>query len=189
MQIPVFSGQVNLQFVGDNLPTGAEVTFGVNAGSSTPQAIAAVVETVLGSADIMSLFSDDQSIANIHVKVGPNETGAFADLPVDIPGEKTEACVSSAVSLLVKKNTAFGGREGSGRMFWPGLVEPDIGSDGTIESSALTALQTAFESFRTGMSSAGHALRLLHNSATTPYLITSLAVDPVAATQRRRQRR
>jgi len=189
--IPTGTCQVNLQFVGDNLPTGAEITFGVDNSTldASPATVAGLIEDSIVGAGWMAAFVNDESIANIHVKNGPNETGPFADLGVTIGGEKTGEGSSSAVALLVKKNTGLGGKKGSGRLYIPGIAESDIGSDGTIDSTALGVYQASLSDWLSEMTSLDVPMLLLHNDATTPNLVLSLAVDPVAATQRRRQRR
>lgn len=190
MIIPANFGQANLQFVGDNLPTGAEVTFGFfNETSATAANCALRVAEAIGTSEIMGEFGDDEAIANIHVKLGPNLTGPFADLAVDFVGGVTSSIFTPNVAVLIKKNTDLGGREGSGRMFWPGAAEGSIGSDGTLEGAYVTALQSVFTQFLADLTSNEVRMNLLHNSATAPTPVTELVPDPVGATQRRRLRR
>lgn len=190
MIIPEGYSQVNLVFVGDNLPTGAQVTFGIsNENDQTPAQVGADVITALVSSQVMDLFGDDEAITSIHVKNGPNDTGPFADVPTNLPGALTTNIVTPNVAILVKKVTQLGGRKGAGRFFWPGTTESSVGSDGTVDGGSLTSLETAFGTFLEDLTTNVIPMVLLHNDSTTPSLVTSLAPAAIAATQRRRMRR
>jgi hypothetical protein len=181
---------VNIQFTGDNLPTGAEVTFGIlNAGALTATEAAEAVSTALASSAIMAEFVDDERIANIHVKLGPNATGPFADLGVEISGGVSTTGTSPNVAVLIKKITTLGGRKGAGRMFWPGCPEGAIGSDGTLDAAARLAIESTLGDLRADLDTNGVPMMLLHNDSTSPNLVSDLTVDPIGATQRRRLRR
>lgn len=190
MIIPDNCSQVNLVFVGDNLPTGAQVTFGVgNDSDFSPTAVGDKVIEALVAAQVMDLFGDDEAITTVHVKNGPNATGPFADVATDLPGALTSNITSPNVSLLVKKNTALGGRQGQGRMYWPGISEATIGSDGTIDGAFLTSAAGIFGTWLEELTTELIPMLLLHNNAVAPNAVTSLAVQAVGATQRRRLRR
>jgi hypothetical protein len=188
--IPSGYGQVNLQFTGDNLPTGAEVTFGIlNSLSLSANDVGESVIIAIGSSEIMQEFVDDETIANVHVKLGPNASGPFADVGSEISGAVSTSGTSPNVAVLIKKSTTLGGRKGAGRMFWPGCPEGAIGSDGTIDSAARIAIDGAFAQFRTDLDVNDVPMVLLHNDSTSPNLVSSLTCDPIGATQRRRMRR
>jgi len=188
--IPAGYAQVNVHFTGDNLPTGAQVTFGVDDnGALTATQIAEIVENALIVGDMMSRLVDDMVISNLHVKKGPNETGPFVDYALNIPGESTANGVSPNVSFLVTKNTSQGGRKGAGRMFWPGLTEAGIGSDGLMDVTVRANLQAHFDTFLSTLVGDSLPMVLLHGDATAPYNVDSLTVAAVGATQRRRIRR
>lgn len=190
MIIPSGHGQANLIFTGDNLPTGAQVTFGfLNSGALSATAAAEAIETAIGSSAIMSEFVDDERIATIHVKLGPNATGAFTDLSVELSGGVSTSGTSPNVAVLVKKSTTLGGRKGAGRFFWPGCPEGAIGSDGTIDTAARLAMDSTFADLRADLDTNGVPMMLLHNDSTNPNLVSSLSVAAVGATQRRRLRR
>lgn len=190
MIIPSGHGQVNVQFVGDNLPTGAECTFGIlNVGGLTAIQAAEAVETAIAAAAVMAEFVDDERIGNIHVKLGPNATGAFADNAVEISGGVSTTGTSPNVAVLIKKSTTLGGRKGAGRMFWPGCPEGAIGSDGTIDGAAVLAITSVFNDLRDELDAQGVPMMLLHNDSTAPNLVSSMSCDSVGATQRRRLRR
>lgn len=190
MHIPEDFAQVNLQFTGECAPTGAETTFGVASTSATPLEVAAFVFDAVVDSDLMETFDTGLVLANIHVKVGPNETGAFGDLAAGLPGGTSGSALTPNTALLVKKLTATGGRSGAGRMFWPGVPEGTVTDNGSVPGGALATIQTRFDDFFDYMTDHFVPLVLLHAEASlSPYLITALSVQPTAATQRRRLRR
>lgn len=93
-------------------------------------------------------------------------------------------------ALLVKKQTASGGRANRGRMYLPPypIGEGDITANGVIADGQVTTLQGVIN---TWLNEVG-AYVVLHDSespVTTPTPITSFILDRVIATQRRRLRR
>lgn len=94
-------------------------------------------------------------------------------------------------AVLVHKRTARGGRRGRGRLFIPWFVDETVVDEtGTIQATWLGNLQTAMDAFLTGLSAAGLPMQILHGEGIsqegTPNEVTSLTVDPIIATQRRR---
>lgn len=115
-------------------------------------------------------------------------------------GGVTGDTLPSAVAVLIKKVTTRGGRRGRGRMFVPWALRDDQVDDvGNISTSPLTNLQTAATDFLTELV-AGVDLHnttpmvLLHEeegstAPGSPDPVVQFVVDPVVATQRRRQRK
>lgn len=111
----------------------------------------------------------------------------------------TASKVPSNVALLVKKATNRGGRRGRGRMYVPWIVDEAQCDDvGQLAGAYRTSLQAAFTNFLTDLAAAAPTgpnapMYLLHSSggSTTPGApneVTSLTVDSLVATQRRRLR-
>lgn len=192
--IPVGYSQVNLKFTGAAVPRNAEVTFGVgNPTFLGPQAVAAAVADSLGDFTAWASFSNLAKITSILVKNGPNATGPFVEIPVNSGGTGTGEAVPPNVAVLVRKQTEYGGRAGSGRMYFPGLLEANVSGGGNVSSGTITSLQNAFNAFAISLDANLVPLVLLHgpnspigDSAPTP--ITGLNVDSKVATQRRRLR-
>lgn len=97
--------------------------------------------------------------------------------------------VNSAV--LVRKNTASGGRKNRGRMFIPpfDLQEEIINSAGVINNADVTDYQIQWDAFGLALEAADLVPFLYHSSPLDdPTPITSFTVQSLAATQRRRMR-
>lgn len=194
MIIPSGFGQVNLRFSGDIIPTGAEVTFGIDVAlvDDTPAEMAELIRQRLLTANIAQNYVNNVTLSSILVKYGPNDIGPSGIVAAAIQGSKTGDNVAANTACLVNKNTAFGGRAGKGRMYWPGMSAEDIDDSNLLSSAFATAFATALNNFRTAMATADVGLVLLHDAGsplTIPTPITSFTVQRLVATQRRRLRR
>ena len=93
-------------------------------------------------------------------------------------------------AYLVRKTTDTGGRAGRGRMYVPGIEESDINGVGVFEGGIIATATTVFGDMINDFSTNDVPLRLLHNNpAIAPSVITGMAFQLKAATQRRRLRR
>lgn len=191
-EIPAGVAQVNLKFTGINLPTGAEMTFGVDQAAQTPVGVAGAVCTAWDLSGVQSLQTDETLLASVYVKFGPSLTGPSADVACGLAGVATGAGVHPNTAMLVKKVTPDGGRAGRGRMYMPGMPETVISDSGLVDAGFLGSANTAFEDFRARLNTATIPMILLHGAGSPislPSVVTSLLVDPKVATQRRRLRR
>ena len=190
MIIPAGFAQVNIRFAGAPLPTGAEITFGVNpSGATTPSLVAAAVEDALDTSGVLAPLSNAITVQSILVKEGPNSTGPSGEFP-SVQGGGTAGNVSPPnVAAIVRKNTGIGGRHGSGRFYLPGIIETVVGDDGVLGGSFVLGLQADLDEFLIALAANDAAMTLLHSDATSPNLVTSLLLSDRAATQRRRLRR
>jgi len=93
--------------------------------------------------------------------------------------------------ILAKKITARGGRNGRGRFYLPGGFCPEANVDeiGQIQTSNHAALQGMMSAWLTEANSNSVPPYLLHSDATAPDALTSIVVERIVATQRRRLRR
>ena len=195
MIIPSGYAQFNLLFSGPSLPTGAQCTFAadVSAGPSTPTAAGSEVATILeGLTDLIAATWTDVDIDGILTKFGPNATGPSSVVPSTWSGGYSSGDVLPATSYLIRKNTAMGGRQGRGRMYWPGVPNSEVDNAGNVSSGVLTDLSVAFTELYTEMAAADMPLVLLRaagSPVTEPEPLTGLSPQSVVATQRRRQRR
>lgn len=187
--IPVDHGQVNFKMAGVGYPTGAEVTFGIRRPAATDPATAAGIIATAWGAHLRVRTPEDVTLASILVKWGPNSTGPFAEVGVGSAGTGSSADVPPNVAMLIQKLTADGGRANRGRWFWP-VGEDQVATGGTIVGADVTAMNSACAGFMGALTAADMDMVILHNSSLIdPTIVTSMATQAIAGTQRRRQRR
>lgn len=187
--IPNGYAQFTLEWGGVALPEGAATVFGTEVEpGDTPTALAegvsALVETTL-----LTVMSTEVTLVSVVCKKGPTDTGPFARVAAGVAGDQAGDPVSPAVSVLVSKQTASGGRKNRGRMYLPGLREANVSSGGVISSTNRTAWQAAVDDFFDGLGLGLIPMVILHTSNVAPTPVTALSVQSVVATQRLRQRR
>jgi len=189
MVIPEGFSLVNILFGGTAVPRGAAITFGVDNGGQTSNAVTSDVIGALTVSGLIDNLSTSINTVMVRAKNGPNATGPFAENPHVDAGAGPAAAVVPNTAGLVKKSTALGGRKGRGRFYLPGLPEGNVDSGGSIDSALVTAINTDLATFLATLATNGSPMVLLHSDLTTPTLVTSLSLEVVAATQRRRLRR
>lgn len=194
MIIPVDYAQANLKFSGAPLPTGAEITLGldVNGYAGNPAAAAGDVIAAWLASGIRDRQADTVELSSVLVKFGPNATGPSAEVSDPVPGTQAADAVHPNTAMLVRKSTGAGGRTGSGRFFIPGIPENAIGDNGVLSAPFLLAAQTEMDAFHAALLAEGLIPALLHGAGSpisAPLPITSFDVQPLVATQRRRLRR
>lgn len=108
-----------------------------------------------------------------------------------VTGTGTGTPLTTNTAVLLKKITARGGRKGRGRMFIPGIgvSEIDVDEVGIIASGDVSALQGVWGGFFDDLSASPTLPVLLHSDGGPPDSITSVQIQPIVATQRRRLRR
>ena len=192
MLIPAGFGQANLKFQSAATPHGAEVTFGFErVGVGDPLTVGGIIRDAWDDELIDNLLSDQIELVSILVKFGPNDTGPAQELAVSLPGLDSGTPVPPNVSVLVHKHTAFGGRQGRGRMYIPGIPEGQVDGAGTITSATPAVWTTRFNNFLGVLEAADYPMVLLHagsGAVTTPYPVIGLTCSSTVATQRRRLR-
>lgn len=195
MEIPVGFAQVNMRFAGPPIPLGAEITFGVallTGFGPTPTDVANDVKTAYDGSDLESVIGSGADLQSILVKFGPNDIGPSAEVSAVIASDGGTPCDSPATSVLVHKNTSFGGRAGRGRLFLPNPPDAGIGTGGALDPTFVGQVNTRLEAFRVALVGQNIDMMLLHNAGsplTDPSPVTSLTCDSQVATQRRRNRK
>jgi hypothetical protein len=188
MIIPLGKQQVTHVFGGTSLPRGAAVTFGADVlGGQTPDESAEFFHDTFGDL-VMPQLQSGVTLLETRAKYGPQATGPFGLFTDPRAGGQAGDSAPPNVAYLVEKRTALGGRSGRGRMYLPGVNEGRVNDNGTIVSASRTAIQTAIDAWFTALDNGGVAMYILHNASSDATIVTSLDVDPVAATQRRRLR-
>jgi hypothetical protein len=141
-----------------------------------------------------AFFGINNSVTFQDVSVVWNDGGLLVDgisSRTPVVGGSTTAPVAPQVAVIAKKITGQIGKHHRGRMYIPGV---DTSKVDAHQSNLLTAAQTAFESalqtWAAALITDGVQLALFHrNPAVSPDLVTDLIVEPILATQRRRQRK
>lgn len=189
MIIPENYAQITFTFDGNGLRYPAASTLGVGlVGPPTPTEVA-IDAGDLFETHILPNLNASVNLDAVRVKFGPNDDGPAGEFSYGVAGGSAGSGAAPNLAYLVQKRTNLGGRRGRGRMYLPGVSEGDVGSDGVIDSSALSALQADLDAFFTAMNAADLSPVLLHNDVGSPTVIQSLNLATVAATQRRRMRR
>lgn len=193
MIIPIGYAQVNLIFTGGSVPTGAQCTFGIDIGGApdNPGDCGLLVAQAWSVAGFIAHLSNDVDLTSVLVKFGPNATGPSAEIATSEESAGGTAGVPHT-AFLVHKNTAQGGRAGRGRLFIPTVPEDLVNGAGGLDTTLLAAIQSDCDVFLEELDTSFIPMVLLHGVGSpleTPTPVTSLTVQPVVATQRRRLRR
>lgn len=188
MIIPVGYAHIQHFFSGANLPQGAAITYGVGGfGENDPATLAALLHDALGDTWAGN-WSTGITLSETRAKFGPNASGPFGSHVEARAGTNVSSALPPNVALLIEKRTNAGGRDGRGRLYMPGIVEPNVDAAGFIVPGAITTYQTAATAWRTRINEVTTGMFVFHRSASDPTPVTALQIDPVAATQRRRLR-
>ncbi len=97
-------------------------------------------------------------------------------------------------STLVHKRSGVGGRRNRGRLNFVPPSENSVANNGRIDAASVTGYQQRFSNWLLGIQSLVGAadMVILHSTGISvtppPTVVTSLVVDPVISTQRRRLR-
>jgi hypothetical protein len=123
------------------------------------------------------------------LRVGqPSGPPLILEAPRNIAGTQGGPSLPNNCTLLIKKRSTLGGRQGRGRMYVPmtSVGEESVNRNGLIDQAVVESLQTAWTNIYGQLDAV-----ILHDSSgpiTVPTPITALIVDPRIATQRRRMR-
>ena len=198
LNIPSDTFLIALEFAGDGLPRGATTTFALrDLTPPAPDVVAQAVADRLVEHFTVNVWSDDAAITVVHVKQGPVETGPTFDLGVDIGGDQASQASFPQGAFLIRKNVVGGGRRNRGRMFWPAVPENVVDSGGQIATGTASNFTDALNTFFSDLQSTHglfHVLLHRHDpdqgqAPVAPSDVSSVTVQTLVATQRRRVRR
>jgi len=193
--IPVGETQCVLRWSLQGDPEEQVVTLGVNDTLSTDPELtaAAVYNAATQNTSITPVVAMNQGWTFVgvtcYLQDDPGQVVGIFNNPItaNTGGLLT---LPTNCSFLVHKVTATAGRTGKGRMYLPAYVlgEGSIGVNGEITASFST-LQGRLDAFYDFLTT-GESLepKLFHSTAVPSTDITSFAMDPRIATQRRRMR-
>lgn len=119
------------------------------------------------------------------------DTGSIGTFGTPGPGGGAAAIMPPNNSLLVRKRSASGGPKNRGRFYLPSVPEGSVDQSGVIETVFYGGTAVNIAAFEVAMTT--HAvvneIVILHSDPLdTPTVITSLFLDPIIATQRKRLR-
>jgi hypothetical protein len=179
------------------------ITYGVKAATvgapATPAEIAATCNGAFGT----NVMPEMDGIITL---VGTEVTWQADPLPADpligsvsasvAGGGTSGSVVPQNTAFLVHKRTATGGRGGRGRFYLPGVDESAVSDLGIVATLVRTDFNTALQAMLDDLNAGGftEGMYVLHDSlgafaAADPYLVTSLTMDTLVSTQRRRLRK
>lgn len=193
--IPPGFADCAVEIVHTALARPAYVTFGVAVpgGTTDPDVIAEDVATAFTAPNSMSDRLDTGcTVTTVTCRVGQDagdpRIGVFAP---NKAGVGLANAVPVNVAALIHKRTNFGGRRGRGRIFMPWcLDDTEVDEGGAIGVAARADLQANADVFLNVFALGGYSMVVLHSpgqsSASVPFPVTSLTVDPRVSTQRRR---
>jgi len=177
-------------------PRPAAITFGVAAdGKNASDVWAAVRDATNVAAGIKGKLCNGASFTRCRVALGQDGNEDLVhDMPLAIAGTGAVGAPPPNVALLVHKRTSRGGRRGRGRMFLPWSInEVKVADNGILDATEATAVQAALTTWFTELNTRGIPMFLLHQEGQSapglPTAVTSLALDPLVSSQRRRLHR
>jgi hypothetical protein len=196
------------RLTGDNEEMVSTIALrGAEPGERPPDEVAHAVFMAWHGAFEPSNMNNAWSFVGVDVIVGGgaegNDVGTWNEI---IPGTMPNASLPQNCAMLVKKKTPRAGRRNSGRMYIPSayMAEADVSATGQIATASLNAYNSWVSNFFTSLRDTGQPVgqpptsflvMLLHSeppgggAAPVPTEVTSLTVDPVIATMRKRLRR
>jgi len=197
--IPPGFGHCALHILRSGDPDPYVITWGFDV-ETPPWTLAdtttALAQTVLA---LDELASTQEVFNRFVVTIGTDGPPDIFDIPGVSAGIDTALLrCPPQVAVLVKKNTAVGGRRGRGRLYWPSIDEGTVGANGVINTSTVNAYQSSMNGFFNAWGQTGAlnsvGMVVLHAASPLsptppPTPITGLAVQALVATQRRRVRR
>lgn len=192
--IPVGYGQVRVMtgFIGSTKRW--QTTWGYHGDvaevPNTDAAEIAAILTATGRPWKPAEYSLATSIFSVDVTRMTSTGPIMGTAPLGVPGSKSVTAVPINTSFLLQKSTARGGRKGRGRCFLPPIwtAENNVDAQGIITTFDLNAMNALWSSALTALLASDCPPVLLHEDGSTPDPITSWAVTPLCATQRRRMR-
>lgn len=171
-------------------------SLGVAAATGSLPAPAAIAESVYNDSVATSRPFENSLMSSKYSFLGVSVTKTVSGLPLvgtflaTLPGTNTLMPPPPNTTLLLKKVTSSGGRKNRGRMYVApaNLGENKIDQLGAIDADVVTPIQEWWNNLLSDIEADGFTPVLFHSDTTTPTTITSLSLESLVATQRRRMR-
>lgn len=193
MPTPPGFAECSYEFRQVGLTRPAYVTFGIDPSDTDPGVIALSLQACfLAAGSWKTILDSTATLTAIRVSLGTDGSGDLVTVfSTNQVGGMAALTTPPNVAMLVHKSTARGGRRGRGRMYLPWVLQStQVDEGGTINAAAITTATAAMSAWRTALTTALCPLVLLHGIGKTsipaPDAVTSLSVDRLVGTQRRR---
>lgn len=193
--IPPGFAHIDMAFRHASYQRDAHVTLGV-AFDTFPGSGVVAVEVLDAWMDTLnSRLDSNVTMRQVEATIGQDGSDPLVEVAINTTvGGASASSVSPGQAVGIRKNTGLGGRRNSGRMFLPWfLPEGNVDEVGIINPTTVGQIQTEATAFWTALVSsvALDGMVILHrtggSSVPPPTLVTSLQVDNVVSSQRRRQ--
>lgn len=167
------------------------------SGSTRPMLVTYGLDAVLTGSDLIGLHQawGDTLVSIMSSSVTLETTtvyidgGAFESYSEPIVGTNAATMAPPNLAYLLNKRTARVGREGRGRWYLPGVAEGDVNNVGQLTAGIQSDIAAQVAAFLAFLPDVAAQMVLLHSGSSDPDTITSITVNPLAATQRRRLRK
>lgn len=193
--IPPGFAHIDMSFRHASYQRDAHVTMGVEI-DSFPGAGAVAEEVLDAWMDTLNIRLDSNvTLRQVEATIGQDGGDPLVGIAINSTvGGASGNSVSPGQAVGIRKNSLLGGRRNSGRMFLPWfLPENNVDEVGIINPTTLDAIQVQATAFWAALVSAVSlsGMVILHrtggSSVPPPTVVTSLQVDNVVSSQRRRQ--
>lgn len=154
----------------DSVPTGSDLT-------DLHQAWGGSLVSIMSS-------SVELDTTNVYIDGGIRES--YTEV---IAGGDAATMAPPNLTYLLNKRTNRVGREGRGRMYLPGVAEGNVNNVGALTAGIISDITAQIAEFLAFLPDIATSMVLLHSGSSDPDPVTSITVNPVAATQRRRLRK
>lgn len=195
VNIPVGFGLAALRFSLAGTSREKLTTFGYDPPTTDPTIHAQQITDHFTQANrpgIPTQIQENWSYLGVRV-VEMTDTGPVTGEAADLQdGIMTGGAMPPNASILIRKNTAAGGRRNRGRLFVPPIYPPEtnVSPSGIIADPQLDNIQLWWSNFFGALVTAGLVPVILHSQPPfTPTPITGYVAQDLIATQRRRMRR
>jgi|SRR5687767_9892867 len=197
MIIPPGFAHVRHLFEADGKADRVNVTHGLRlaAGVTDPALVASEILADWIGAFTAANLDSNWAHAGVAVTLGSDGgDGPSHELLTRTAGSRAGESAPINWAVLVRKQSALGGRRNRGRMFLPSgyVLDTEVTELGGLAGARQTTLQGLSNGFLTAIEAGVTYDRMviLHETApSTPTVVTSLSVQSLGATQRRRMRR
>lgn len=201
--IPPQYANVSMWFSREGDAEEMAITFGVNGTNATdleaiPEGVAVAWLDAYPATDLNA----GMTFRRVTARIGQDGGEPLSvEHQVNSAGTNTGLMLPQNTAMLVRKNTSRGGRRGRGRLYLPWTFESDVDNVGRINDTSAAGIQSNLTAFLTNLSTGAPSLPsgpipmvLLHEALGgtapgSPDVVTSLALQQIVATQRRRLRR